>query len=205
MKKRTSALTASLVMLMAMGLLLSSPAPADAGNGGKDERARLSTAFEVTIHRRGNPADQPIAVVGMLTVDVDKSGALTGRITPSVDQRTGQLAPSVLFTFDGATLTPAPGVSELEVRGQITGRAVNLIILDAGGPGKHIYGSGTAENELSFSRGGKSVNDLGKLGGPAVGPEKGDAGDWVTIQTCDCIRIFGIDVYCTCKTTTIKS
>ena len=53
---------------------------------------------------------------------------------------------------------------------------MNLIVLNAGGPGKHLYGVGTSEHDS-----GRGLQHApGAFGGPLAGPEAGDIGDWVT-------------------------
>jgi len=51
---------------------------------------------------------------------------------------------------------------------------MNLIVLNAGGAGKHIFGVGTTAHDS-----GKGLEHApGALGGPLAGPEAGDIGDW---------------------------
>jgi hypothetical protein len=57
---------------------------------------------------------------------------------------------------------------QVQVAGQANGRAINLIV-DLGG-GKHLFGVGTLENDFSQCK--------GAVGGPLVGPQSGDTGDW---------------------------
>jgi hypothetical protein len=60
--------------------------------------------------------------------------------------------------------------SEALVAGQVAGRAVNLIF-DLGDE-RYIYGVGTALYNV------RDEDCGGALGGPLVGPEPGDSGDW---------------------------
>jgi hypothetical protein len=95
--------------------------------------------------------------------------------------RTGPDAGLSLIGF--LALNPGPGGAidqgsfvlddgrELPVVGQVTGRAVNLMITVA--DGQVIFGVGTLENDLSVC--------AGQMGGPLVGPQPGDQGDWGTL------------------------
>ncbi len=116
-----------------------------------------------------------LVVQGVVTAQVDPAtGVLTGTLTPGVNPSTGVPYSTVLFTSAGASLHPISGVTEIQLRGQIQHHAVNLILLDVGGPGKHLYSVGTTANDT-----GKGLqHDPGALGGPAAGPEPGDLGDW---------------------------
>ena len=60
--------------------------------------------------------------------------------------------------------------SEALVAGQVNGRAVNLIF-DLGDQ-RYIYGVGTSLYNV------RDEDCGGELGGPLVGPEPGDSGDW---------------------------
>ena len=62
------------------------------------------------------------------------------------------------------------GGGEVPVAGQVNGRAINLIITAA--EGKYIYGVGTALNDITSDDCGTA------MGGPFVGPEAGDSGEW---------------------------
>lgn len=61
-----------------------------------------------------------------------------------------------------------------EMSGQVNGRAVNLMF-DLG-DGKYVYGVGTAKDRFDGGNCGT------QLGGPLVGSEPGDMGDWETVQ-----------------------
>lgn len=65
------------------------------------------------------------------------------------------------------TLTRKNG-SVVPVSGQIQGHAVNLFFQVGGG--RHIFGVGTAGYDSSQKR--------WAVGGPLVGPRRGDSGDW---------------------------
>ena len=67
------------------------------------------------------------------------------------------------------------GAAPISVVGQATGRAVNLMFTVA--DGQYVFGVGTAEQPLVGAECG------GTMGGPFVGPQAGDAGDWLT---CNC-------------------
>jgi hypothetical protein len=165
----------------------------------KDKRAvvrlRFSN-FELTVHRRGNPAAEPFAVIGMLTLQIEKSGRFTGEITPSLTE-TDEEKDAVIFR--GTDLSPDPTAStRLDVVGQLRGVAINMIIYL--GDGTRIFAVGTAEQEFSISKQG-GAEALGVIGGPATGPESGDSGDWIT-------SFFGTDggtISPTCSRPVIKN
>ena len=133
---------------------------------------QLHTLFIVTVDQ--GPSEG-LVVQGELTADVDSgTGVLTGALTPGPNPSTGLPYTSVVFTTVGGTLVPNPHVTALEVRGRLEHHAVNLILLNAGGPGQHIFGVGTSENDT-----GKGLQHApGAVGGPAAGPQAGDLGDW---------------------------
>jgi hypothetical protein len=86
----------------------------------------------------------------------------------------------VLFTSGNGGLDQVPGVAELQLRGQVQYHAVNLTLLDVGGPGKHLFGVGTTEHDTGTG----FRHAPGALGGPATGPEPGALGDWLA-PCCD--------------------
>jgi len=157
-----------------------------------EQRGRtVRQVFEVTIHRGPSAG---LVVIGVLTLDVEPgTGVLTGVITPGFDPRTGRQKESVLFTFNGSSLVPHPDVTEIQVRGQVQHHAANLVLLDVGGAGKNIYGVGTSVNDS-----GRGLQrDPGTMGGPAVGPEPGDSGDWLRADgftVCASIGFFSVCV-----------
>jgi hypothetical protein len=61
---------------------------------------------------------------------------------------------------------------DLAVVGQATGRAISLMITVE--DGRFLYGVGTAEQPV--------VACDGQMGGPLVGPEGGDTGDWAVVD-----------------------
>jgi hypothetical protein len=69
----------------------------------------------------------------------------------------------------------------LAVVGQITGRAVNLMFTPA--EGQPIFGVGTSAVDLVTSHGAVYT----AVGGPLVGPEAGDNGDWAVVTDYDLI------------------
>jgi hypothetical protein len=133
---------------------------------------QLHTLFIVTVDQ--GPSEG-LVVQGKLTADVDPgTGVLSGTLTPGPNPSTGLPYTSVVFTTVGGTLVPNPHVTALEVRGRLEHHAVNLILLNAGGPGQHIFGVGTSEHDT-----GQGLQHApGAVGGPAAGPQAGDLGDW---------------------------
>jgi hypothetical protein len=53
--------------------------------------------FETVISRRGNPLDEPYAVAGKLSFDIDQNGGFSGQITKGQDEN-GNPAPALLFS-----------------------------------------------------------------------------------------------------------
>jgi hypothetical protein len=170
--------------------------------------------FEVVILRRGNPIHEPFGLIGKLAIDVDSiNGTFTGNITAGLDQN-GAALPAV--RFDGPTLTPSPTApGSYNVYGQITGRSMSIAIeLDADN-NQFIYGTGVMKQDPRDVVSGK-IDFVRNAGGPAVGPEGGDQGDWAalysnsttvykdntTTQTCQTIQVLGYTVYQNCTTTT---
>ncbi len=66
---------------------------------------------------------------------------------------------------------------EIQVGGQVNGRAINLIFVV--GENKYIFGVGTTLSPIKNEECGMV------LGGPFVGPEPGDAGDWLAFGKVD--------------------
>jgi hypothetical protein len=143
---------------------------------------QISQAIAITIEKRANPADPPLVVAGILTIALNvHTGKFTGAITPwgalppdAPPNTEGLLQPVVLFDIVNGSFMPHEGVTQLAVDGQFHGRAVNMLVRDVGGEGQHIYALGTTENDP----GPRYTRDLGRLAGPAVGPEQGTRGDW---------------------------
>jgi hypothetical protein len=127
----------------------------------------LRGGFDVIIYEGPSAQIAPVLLAGVLTVKVDPSGGFTGALTPFSGQSS--------VAFGGLAVSDPHSVP---VAGQITGRAYSMV-MDLGN-GKHIFGTGAALNDLS-----RELN-VGLVGGPAVGPETGDRGDWASpVQTTD--------------------
>ena len=84
-------------------------------------------------------------------------GQLVVRVEPSGQAR------AVLTLRDGATLAAT---------GHVSGQALNLIFVVR--PDTYLFGVGTAQRDFQEC--------AGIWGGPFVGPEQGDMGDWVGTQ-----------------------
>ena len=86
---------------------------------------------------------------GTLQVTIDETGAISGNLV-----------------IDANTRFP--------VYGQVNGRAINLALdlSTAKKPGVYVFGVGTALDPI------QSQNCGTALGGPFVGPQPGDSGDW---------------------------
>jgi hypothetical protein len=87
------------------------------------------------------------------------AGTLALGIGPS-----GAIDEGVLVTDDGASIA---------VVGQANGHAINLLFTIA--DGQYLFGVGTAAGDLAECNG---VLD-GTMGGPFVGPQAADGGDWI--------------------------
>jgi hypothetical protein len=74
-------------------------------------------------------------------------------------------------TLHGTLLQENQGA--IAAAGQVNGRAIHLVF--AAGEGKYIFGVGTLVSKLANDTCGVA------LGGPFVGPEPGDAGDWLAL------------------------
>jgi hypothetical protein len=128
-------------------------------------------AAGVTYHARAQaslPASQhnPTALTDFGSFEAtvysgpDKGVALRGRLKLRAS-KTGVL---------GGQLVPKRGAA-IPLSGQLTGYAINLVFYL--GHGLHIFGVGT----IGKDPGAKTL----VLGGPLVGPNKGDGGDWAAI------------------------
>jgi hypothetical protein len=135
---------------------------------------QLKAFFQVTI-RQG--PDAGLVVFGALTLHVDpRTGNFTGTLTPVMNAETGLPYATMLFTQSGDSLTPVPnGLAQIDLRGTMQGHAINLIGLNVQGAGKDLVGVGTMEITLQDWL---STGSHGFIGGPAIGPEPGDSGDW---------------------------
>ena len=87
---------------------------------------------------------------GQLDVTIDASGVIEGNVI-------------------------LPDNSEIPVMGQVDGRAINMALdlSTAEQPGVYVFGVGTAIDPIQSDTCGTA------LGGPFVGPAKGDSGDWL--------------------------
>ena len=88
---------------------------------------------------------------------VDAGWSLVGELTLSVDD--SGAAEGVLTLQDGQTVVAA---------GQVNGRAINLVFTVS--ENTYIFGVGTSLNDFS------TCDSI--VGGPLVGPNPGDSGDW---------------------------
>jgi hypothetical protein len=78
-----------------------------------------------------------------------------------------------LAAATGAATPTAGSTTSVPVVGQSTGRAINLLFTV--GDGQYLFGVGTMEHDLATCD--------GAMGGPFVGPQPGDAGDWELIAS----------------------
>jgi hypothetical protein len=106
--------------------------------------------FEATV--RSGP-DAGTAYAGALALAATADGSVRGLLVPTAT----------------AAGTPVAGKPQgIRVVGQTQGRAINLLFVV--GDGQELYGVGTMEHDLATCD--------GAMGGPFVGPQPGDAGDW---------------------------
>ncbi len=167
------ALQSTLCRFLAILLLVSVPLLTAAADERGDTR-QLKTFFQITV-REGPSAG--VVGYGVLTLNL-RSGSdnFTGTLTPAEDPDVGAPFSSVLFKEVDHKLAPQGDVKQLNVRGTLHGHVIGLVMLNVGGDGKDVFGVGDVENtgEQSEEQG------LGHIAGPAVGPEEGDSGDWIT-------------------------
>lgn len=125
-----------------------------------DNETRVTLPFELSV-RQGPSAG--LTQQGILALAIAGDGAINrGVFVPVVDGQAGDA---------------------INVTGQTTGRAVNLLFqLPAGA----VYGVGVAQDDLRTAAGLFDVNTgtLSRpfsMGGPFVGPQAGDSGDWFIV------------------------
>jgi hypothetical protein len=143
--------------------------------------AQDATACEVPLElavRQGPNAG--VAWRGTLRLSQDGDGALSGVYVARRDEAGSEMATA---TPEG---DPTEGTIELPVVGQATGRAINLMITVA--DGQYVFGVGTLENPLDQC--------AGEMGGPFVGPEAGDTGDWAPCNFARCRAAGGTANFC---------
>jgi len=157
----------------------------------------MSLVIEITINTRANPADPTFVVAGILTIVLNvKTGQFTGDITPGavcpLDPQSTECPQqtAVLFDVVNGSIVPHEEVTQLKVEGQILRRAVNMIVRDVGGTGRHIFALGTTENDP----GDQFESDVGRVAGPAVGPEAGEGGDWQIAEVRGLTRQVGNEI-----------
>jgi hypothetical protein len=121
-----------------------------------------------------------VAWRGELRLSADESGGLSGVYAARKDEA-GTAVESGTTDAD-----PMAGTQELPVVGQANGRAINLMITVA--DGQYVFGVGTLENDISQCG--------GEMGGPFVGPEPGDTGDWAPCGVARCVAAGGTQTYC---------
>jgi hypothetical protein len=112
-------------------------------------------AFEVSLEE-GPSA--PLTVAGFLNIQIEPDGSFTGTLS----REDASLVVSGKADFG----------KSLNVVGQANGRSISMVV-DLGN-GQHIFGVGASQNDLAACNGDFD----GVMGGPAVGPQPGDHGDW---------------------------
>jgi hypothetical protein len=115
-----------------------------------------SSVFEFSV---SSGPSAPLTLAGILTMNFDASGAFTGTLE-------GYEGPLVI---NGTIRLP----NSLPVIGQANGHAITMLIKLS--DKQTVFGSGAAEADFSTCDG----TILGAMGGPAVGPQVGDSGDWL--------------------------
>jgi hypothetical protein len=149
----------------------------------------LRQAFGYTV-QAGDSAGR--AYAGVLTLQINpKDGRFTGTLTPGIVEGTTNRLPSVVLDLNDGTVQPVGTVTSIAVRGSLQGHALHLVLLDAGGSGKHVYCTASAE----VYAGKYGTVDPVSTGGTAVGPEPGDIGTTISKITIRiCFRNFWITI-----------
>ena len=132
------------------------------------------------------------ALAGVLTLQINpKDGRFTGTLTPGSIEGTGAPLPSVVLDLSEGTAVPVGNVTKIDVRGSLQGHALHMVLLDAGGTGKHVYCTATTE----VYAGTHGTIDPVSAGGTAVGPVPGNTGGaQLTITIKICYRDFCITI-----------
>jgi hypothetical protein len=144
--KKTSIIATFCVLVTCVLVFQASPSVADTCTFG----------FEATVRVGPNTGK---TVGGILTVEIDEQGSLTGSLISN-------------------SLLP-PDEETLAVVGQVTGRAINLAVQlqkseDETTAGQALLGTGTAAFPIS-----SATQCGGAMGGTFAGPAAGDIGDWL--------------------------
>ena len=137
-----------LLVVLVSGATLFSLASTSVLQAQQNNAVSCSLLFVATVHQGPSTGTK---LDGTLDFTVDAAGALSGKVTQ----------------------TNPP---EITGEGQVTGRAINLILnlgMNGSGLGQYVFGVGTALDPIQS----KTCGNL--LGGPFVGPQPGDSGDWV--------------------------
>jgi hypothetical protein len=143
----------------------------------------LVRAFEYTV--REGPDANALVVAGTLDLHYNVAdGTFTGKLTPGVDTNHKRYD-SVLLKPTPRGLVPVKTVKSIKVRGQYSGYALHLVLLDVGSRGSNVYATGTTTAKV----GPGAHNAAGDALGWAVGPQIGDAGNIGGTTTVVTIKI----------------
>ena len=156
---------------------LAAAAAAGIRRAGAQETAACELPLELAVRQGPNAG---LAWRGTLRLALDGDGGLSGVYLARRDEAGNEVATA---TPEG---DPTAGTIELPVVGQATGRAINLMITV--GDGQYVFGVGTLERPLDQCG--------GEMGGPFVGPEAGDTGDWAPCSYARCRAAGGTDNFC---------
>src|SRR5579864_6113781 len=107
----------TITMMFATGLAIGVLMPGNA-NAQTSSTKTVRGPFEVVISHRGDPFETPLALAGMLTLNVDASGSFTGVLKTGKDKQGNDLH---AILFHGPNLPPDPSSADsYNVYGQIT-------------------------------------------------------------------------------------
>jgi hypothetical protein len=149
---KTLSIATLCVLVTCVLALQASPRVAGTDQKGKNPQTDTCTGnFEATV-RLGPSVGT--SLTGVLTVEIDAHGELSGTLTTNDDQT-------------------------IPVVGRVTGRAINLAFElqkpEGETPGLYLFGMGTAWTTIS-----SETQCGGVMGGTFAGPEGGDIGDWIS-------------------------
>src|SRR6185436_15645845 len=113
------------VNLIALAISLALPnMSAFAEDAPQKKTTRLTAPLEVSISKRGPQGGDPIAIIGLMQIDIQPDGLFTGTVT-RIKRDDGEMLPAVLFY--GSSLTPdVTGPKELSVTGSVNGNQISF-------------------------------------------------------------------------------
>jgi hypothetical protein len=155
---------ATAALLAAVGLGRPRAAAQETATATAAEDVPFNGGFRAEIYQGPSTG---LTLVGRLDLTMDEAGRLSGEFVPDAGEATPGAA---------AEETPTAAAS-VPVTGQLSGVAINLVFYLP--EGKRIFGVGTLGEDPAT---GDWI-----AGGPLVGPEPGDSGDWDICLRCSYI------------------